>query len=74
MAEPRESRLAVAALERAVQRRRPGEGLLSHSDRGGPYASEPYQRLLARRGITCGMSRQADCGDKAPREKLFSPR
>ena len=34
MAEHMESRLVVDALELAVQRRLPGEGLLSHSDRG----------------------------------------
>ena len=39
MAEHMESRLVVDALELAVQRRLPGEGLLSHSDRGSPYAS-----------------------------------
>jgi transposase InsO family protein len=41
------SRLVVDALQMAVQRRLPGEGLLSHSDRGSQYASEHYQRLLA---------------------------
>jgi len=40
MAEQRESRLVVDALEMAVQRRLPDEGLLAHSDRGRPYASE----------------------------------
>jgi transposase InsO family protein len=47
MAEHREGRLVVDALERAVQRRLPGEGLLSHSDRGSPYAGparDPVQQ------------------------------
>jgi transposase InsO family protein len=72
MAEYMESRLAVDALELAVQRRLPGEGLLSHSDRGSQYASEHYQRLLARHGITCSMSRKADCWDNAPMESFFA--
>jgi transposase InsO family protein len=72
MAEHMESRLAVDALELAVQRRLPGEGLLSHSDRGSQYASEHYQRLLARHGITCSMSRKADCWDNAPMESFFA--
>src|SRR5262249_7687823 len=66
LAEHRESRLVVDALELAVQRRLPGEGLLAHSDRGSQYASEHCQLLLARHGITCSRSRKADCWDKAP--------
>lgn len=72
MAEHMESRLVVDALELAVQRRLPGEGLLAHSDRGSQYASEHYQRLLARHGIACSMSRKADCWDNAPMESFFA--
>jgi transposase InsO family protein len=67
-----ESRLVVDALELAVERRLPGAGLLAHSDRGGQYASDHYQRLLARHGITCSMSRRADCWDNAPMESFFA--
>jgi putative transposase len=72
LAEHQESRLVVDALELAVQRRLPGEKLLAHSDRGSQYASEHYQRLLARHGITCSMSRKADCWDNAPMESFFA--
>jgi putative transposase len=72
MAEHMESRLVVDALEMAVQRRLPEEGLLAHSDRGSQYASEHYQLLLARHGITCSMSRRADCWDNAPMESFFA--
>jgi putative transposase len=72
MAERMMSRLVVDALAMAVQRRLPGEGLLAHSDRGSQYASEHYQRLLAEHGITCSMSRRADCWDNAPMESLFA--
>jgi putative transposase len=72
MAEHMESRLVVDALAMAVQRRLPGEGLLAHSDRGSQYASEHYQRLLAKHGITCSMSRRADCWDNAPMESFFA--
>jgi transposase InsO family protein len=71
MAEHLESRLVVDALALAVERRLPGEGLLAHSDRGSQYASDHYQRLLARHGITCSMSRRADCWDNAPMESFF---
>ena len=72
MAEHMESRLVVDALGLAVQRRRPGEGLLAHSDRGGQYASEHYQQLLDKHGITCSMSRRANCWDNAPMESFFA--
>jgi putative transposase len=72
MAEHLESRLVVDALALAVERRLPGEGLLAHSDRGSQYASEHYQLLLARHGITCSMSRRADCWDNAPMESFFA--
>ena len=67
-----ESRLVVDALELAVQRRLPDEGLLAHSDRGSQYASEHYQLLLAKHGIVCSMSRKADCWDNAPMESFFA--
>jgi putative transposase len=72
MAEHMESRLVVDALAMAVQRRLPDEGLLAHSDRGSQYASEHYQRLLAKHDITCSMSRRADCWDNAPMESFFA--
>jgi putative transposase len=72
MAEHLESRLVVDALAMAVQRRLPGEGLLAHSDRGSQYASEHYQRLLVKHGITYSMSRRADCWDNAPMESFFA--
>jgi putative transposase len=72
MADHMESRLVVDALEMAVGRRLPDERLLAHSDRGSQYASEHYQRLLGQHGITCSMSRHADCWDNAPRESFFA--
>jgi putative transposase len=72
MAEHMESRLVVDALDMAVQRRLPDAGLLAHSDRGSQYASEHYQLLLAQHGITCSMSRRANCWDNAPMESFFS--
>jgi len=72
MANSMASRLVVDALQMAVQRRLPEEGLLAHSDRGSQYASEHYQQLLARAGITCSMSRRANCWDNAPMESFFA--
>jgi putative transposase len=72
MSERIDSRLVVDALEMAVSRRRPGAGLVAHSDRGSQYASEHDQRLLADHGITCSMSRRANCWDNAPMESFFA--
>jgi transposase InsO family protein len=72
MSERIDSRLVVDALEMALARRLPAEGLVAHSDRGSQYASEHYQRLLAAHGITCSMSRRANCWDNAPVESFFA--
>lgn len=72
MANHLESRLVVEALALAVERRWPDDGLLAHSDRGSQYASDHYQTLLASHGITCSMSRRADCWDNAPMESFFA--
>ena len=72
MSERIDSRLVVDALEMAIARRLPEAGLTAHSDRGSQYAGEHYQRLLAGRGITCSMSRRANCWDNAPMESFFA--
>ena len=64
--------LVVDALEMALQRRLPQEGLLTHSDRGSQYASEHYQRVLFKHGITCSMSGVGECWDNAPMESFFA--
>ena len=66
-----ESRPVVDALEMALARRRPGAGLLAHSDRGSQYASEHYQRVLGEAGIVCSMSGVGQCWDNAPVESFF---
>jgi transposase InsO family protein len=65
-------RLTLKALQMAVHRRCPEPGLLHHSDRGCTYTCEDYQRYLASCGITCSMSRRADCYDNAVMESFFA--
>jgi putative transposase len=72
MAAHMESRLVVDALQMAVARRLPQEGLLAHSDRGSQYASEHYQQLLGKHGIECSMSGVGQCWDNAPMESFFA--
>jgi putative transposase len=64
--------LTIAALDQALRRRCPAEGLLHHSDRGSTYASEDYQEVLREHGITCSMSRKGNCYDNAVMESWFS--
>jgi len=64
--------LALAALARACEARRPSPGLLHHTDRGSPYASDDYQTALAQRGIVASMSRTGDCYDNAVAESFFA--
>jgi putative transposase len=63
--------LALEALRVAVSVRRPAAGLLHHSDRGSPYASEDYRQALADREMTASMSRKGDCWDNAVAESFF---
>lgn len=63
--------LTAAALEDAVNRQRPPEGLIHHSDRGRQYACYAYQELLKRYGMTASMSRSANCYDNAYMESFF---
>ena len=64
--------LTIAALEMAIKRRCPGTGLLHHSDQGSTYASEDYQVILERIGITCSMSRRGNVLDNAAMESWNS--
>jgi len=63
--------LVTSALNMALRQRRPGPGLLLHSDRGSQYASSTYQALLAAHHIQCSMSRKGNCWDNAVAERFF---
>lgn len=64
--------LALDALGHALRARRPRRGLLHHSDRGSPYASDDYRAVLRNRGIVASMSRTGDCWDNAVAESFFA--
>jgi putative transposase len=71
MGERMTKELATEALKRAIRQRKPGKGLLHHSDRGVQYASNDYQDLLTKHGMICSMSRKGDCWDNAAMESFF---
>jgi putative transposase len=66
-------RLVLAALDMAIESRRPAPGtLMHHSDRGVQYACHEYRRALADAEIAVSMSRKGNCWDNAPVESFFS--
>ena len=72
MGETLETKLVIGALEMALQRRRPGPGLLHHSDRGVQYASNEYRELLEEQKAVVSMSRKGNCWDNAVAESFFA--
>ena len=64
--------LAIAALDRAIEARKPQRGsLIHHSDRGVQYASIAYRQILADRDITISMSRPGNPFDNAKAESFM---
>ena len=66
-----ETELCLDALRKALAHRSDVEGLIHHSDRGVQYASDEYRKALDASGITCSMSRRANCWDNAVAESFF---
>ena len=63
--------IVIAAWLMAVQRQRPGRGLIHHSDRGSQYACEAFRAELEKVGAVASMSRKADCLDNAAMESFW---
>ena len=58
------SRLVVDALAMAVARRKPGVGVLTHSDGGSQYTSDHVRRNCVATGWSGSMSGVGQCWDK----------
>jgi transposase InsO family protein len=71
MADHLRAELCTEALQMALTRRKPREGLIHHSDRGVQYACRAYRELLDQHGIQCSMSGRGDCYDNAVMESFF---
>jgi putative transposase len=67
-----EQGVTLEALAMALAHRRPGRGVLHHSDRGSQYAAGAYRAELAAHGMGCSMSRTGDCWDNAVAESFFA--
>jgi putative transposase len=71
MGESLHTELVLQAMNQALQRRQPKNGLQHHSDRGCQYTCEAFQQLLVANGITCSMSGKGNCYDNAVAESFF---
>ena len=65
--------LVVDALGMATTRRRPGPGLIHHSDRGGQYRSLAFGRTLRDSGILASMGSRGDAFDNAAARASWPP-
>lgn len=63
--------MVVTALKRAIRGRRPGNGLIFHSDRGVQYACTDFRKELGKHGFVQSMSRKGNCWDNAVAESFF---
>lgn len=60
------------ALTMAIWSRKPGKGLIWHSDRGSQYCAKSHRSILKDHKIIQSMSRKGDCWDNAISESFFS--
>jgi putative transposase len=65
MADHLRSELVVSALEMALHRRRPGPGLVHHSDKGCQYTAVLFTKRCVKAGIEVSMGSTGDCFDNA---------
>lgn len=72
MSDTIDTRLALAALEMALEQRRPSAELIHHTDRDCRYASVDYRAALKSAGVVPSMSRRGDCWDNAVAEAFFA--
>ena len=63
--------LIVAAFEDAMNKRKPAETLIHHSDRRVQYTSQEYRDALDQHDVTTSMSRKGNCWDNALIESFF---
>jgi len=63
--------MVLTALGRGIRTRRPGPGLIIHSDRGVQYACNDFRSILNKHGFIQSMSRKGDCWDNAVVESFF---
>ena len=63
--------LVLSALNQAIGREHPVEGLIIHTDRGAQYTAQRFQALLLRYGFRQSMSRKGNPYDNAIMESFY---
>ena len=63
--------MVEAALQQAIERRRPAPGTVHHSDQGVQYACKSYREMLRTHGLVPSMSRPANPYDNAVCESFM---
>jgi putative transposase len=63
--------LASQSLFKAVAAKRPGPGLIHHSDRGRQYCAHEYRKWVDQFKMRASMSRRGNCYDNAPMESFW---
>ncbi|MCR6625757.1 MAG: IS3 family transposase [Pseudoxanthomonas sp.] len=66
------SDLVLQALVAAAWRRKPGPGVMVHSDQGCQFTSRDWQSFLKAHRMVPSMSRRGNCHDNAVAESFFS--
>lgn len=64
--------LVLEALLAAVWKRKPGPGVMVHSDQGCQFTSDDWQSFLKAHRMVPSMSRRGNCHDNAVAESFFS--
>lgn len=64
--------LVLRALDMALERRRPGPGLVHHSDQAPLYSAYRYRDRMRVHGVLASMSARGNCYDNAVAESFFS--
>lgn len=67
-----QTELVVDALNMAVQSRRPGGGVIHHSDHGAQYTSLAYTKRLVEAGLVGSMGTVGDALDNAVAESFYA--
>ncbi|MER0958770.1 IS3-like element IS222 family transposase, partial [Pseudomonas aeruginosa] len=66
-----DAELVIKALDMAYEQRGKPQQVLFHSDQGSQYASRLFRQRLWRYRMQQSMSRQGNCWDNSPMERLF---
>lgn len=66
-----DAELAIGALKMAIERRKPGPGVVHHSDRGVQYACDDYVAVLKEKEFVISMSNKGNPYDNAQAESFM---